>query len=531
MIEIVIKKNIVTIIKEQNPEWEDFVKTYLYKFENVVMPDYLASFGQKGKKLKTVRELRKLYTETQNSIHFSRGLLTLIPTSEYRVSYQVPEEYKSPDISLEEIRNTLKTFPLRDDQCIAVRKCLFARRGVIQMPTATGKSAIITSVIKILQDANPGLKALVIAPTLSTVENIETSFKENDMNFSTFGHPSTRITADITTALVPSLIRFSQKNNNKSFLKDIGLIIYDECHHLKCDTWNELNSLLPNVEYAFGFSALSIDPIEVTMPDIRGVSYDTALIVGSAGRVLMHMDPSYYIKNRIIAQPIVFRLSNQIKLPDGFDETDYPKLVKEGIMQESRTELIANTVKLFSDYGRKVLILVSEKEHAFLLSKVLLNKGIVAHGMSFGAGIGYTIDSKSGFQCTLFGDINPTYKKEKSLEVLNKLKNGEINVLIGTSHLDEGVDISSLDVTILAGGGKKDRRIIQRLGRVLRKSKTGKYAYLIDFTDEGSYVLQKHSHERRQLYLETINIPQELVFDNIDLNTLETKFKKLEGIK
>lgn len=531
MVNIAVKKNIVTIIKDQNPEYENFVRSFLYKFEEMTQLDYLGSKGRKGKKLKTVRELRKLYVETQHSIHFARGLLSLIPTNEYKISYQVPEEYKSPNVSLEEIKNTLKTFPLRDDQCVAVRKCLYARRGVIQMPTATGKSAIITSVIKILQQANPGLKALVIAPTLSTIENIEDSFKKNDMEFSNFGHPITRVCSNITTALVPSLIKFSQKNKDRNFLKGIGLIIYDECHHLKCDTWNELNSLLPNVEYAFGFSALSIDPVEVTVPDIRSVSYTTALIVGSAGKILMHMDPSYYIQNHIIAQPIVFRLHNEIKLPDGFDETDYPKLVKQGIMQEERTDLIADTVKVFQQQGRKVLILVSEKDHAFLLAKALVKKEIYSYGMSFGAGVGYLYEiTQQAFDEDGNPDIVVEHKKEKSLEVLEKLKTGEIDVLIGTSHLDEGVDIANLDVTILAGGGKKDRRIIQRLGRVLRKSKTGKYAYLIDFTDEGSHVLMRHSHERRQLYLETINISQELVFDSVSLEEMQIKFKEFEEI-
>ena len=122
-----------------------------------------------------------------------------------------------------------------------------------------------------------------------------------------------------------------------------------------------------------------------------------------------------------------------------------------------------------------------------------------------------------------------TYDSDDSLEVVRKLGD-HFNVLIATSHLDEGVDIKSLDACILACGGKKDRRIVQRVGRVLRRSKTGRYAYVIDFTDSGSKVLSRQSSSRLNMYKKDIGVPRDLIYDGILVSEIEKEFKKLEGL-
>ena len=101
--------------------------------------------------------------------------------------------------------------------------------------------------------------------------------------------------------------------------------------------------------------------------------------------------------------------------------------------------------------------------------------------------------------------------------------------MLASIHLDEGVDVKQLDACILACSGKKDRRIIQRVGRVLRKSKTGKYAYIIDFTDYGSKVLNKQSNQRLKLYQENIGISNDYIAD-VTVDEVEDKFKRLENL-
>lgn len=676
MVTLIVKNNIV-IVDKSSGNYEDFVFQYLVKYEEVRKLDYFNSTKTK-KRYKTVKERRNLYVEDSNYIYFPRGILTMIPEveSNFNVIYDEDDKVAQIEIDKERIKNSMKLFQLRQDQVVAVVKCLVLKRGVIQLPTATGKSAIITATIKELLRENPKTKILVLAPTLSTVKNINSTFVNNGLDSKVFGHPDKEVTSSVTTSLVQSLISYSNLDNN--FLDQIDAVFYDEClpansqilmtdgscksissiydddsikevmsynidsheyearkilrkfktpynnkfwkvyyvspisgqlegvsltpnhkvftrdrgyvqakdltkddfikidlylartmktflpstfvkvervsrnigskseykynlevegnhnyfaskvlvsncHHLTCDTWNRLNLLLRNVKYSLGFSALSISKSEIYSRDIRDLSYTSSLVVGASGPVIMHMDPSYYIEKGIIALPIIMRIDHKVQLSKEFDETVWSSLVKNGIMSETRTRKVSFIASIFNKYDRKSLILVSEREHAFLISKFLVSLGVLNFGISFGSGTGY-----------LYGGVNSDgtvcYKDFNSLEVLEMLERGDINIVIGTSHIDEGVDIKQLDCIILAGGGRTDRRIIQRVGRVLRKSKTGKYAYIIDFTDDGSKVLSKHSIERLKLYKDVIGVPQNLLYDRIDVRDVEKEFKKLENL-
>lgn len=672
MVKLVVNKNKVYLSK-LDPEFQRFAASFLIKYEEVSKIDYFSS--RKGRKrFKTVKERRDLYTETDEFIIFPRGLLDMIPANEYEVISFTPDAIVTPQVSKDEIRTALDSFDLRDDQVVAVNKGLIARRGVIQLPTATGKSAIITTIIKMLLKSNPDLKALVLAPTLSTVENINKTLVSNGIDSKVFGHPEKSISSPVTTSLVQSLI--SASSDDPTLLDGVGAVFYDEClpsnakillpdltkksiseifnddsitevmsynvgtdqyevkkilrkfktpyndrfwkvyyedpltsktrgvtltpnhklwtprgyvqaqdlttddsirvdipslrgtrllsrtvvrvkrvvknvgsvaefkynievegnhnyfasdvlvsncHHLKCDTWNRLNSLISNAEYSLGFSALSIDKSEIYKTDIRDLSYYASLIVGCSGRVLMHMDPSYYINKGIIALPAVLRVSHQVVFPRDIDESNWSQVSKLGLMSTARTNKIAEISSIFSKYGRKVLILVSEKDYAFYLGNFLGKLGL-KFGVSFGSGKGFVSNGLGHDQETV------DYLSEDSMEVVSQLEKEDFNILIATSHLDEGVDIKSLDACILACGGKKDRRIVQRVGRVLRKSKTGKYAYVVDFTDQGSRVLSRQSRERLNMYKKDIGVPQELIYDGILVSEIEKEFKLLEGL-
>lgn len=681
MVKLIVVKNSVFLPKAQE-DCRRFVLTYLVKYESVSKMDYRAMRQYGTRKLKTVKERRCLFVEDDTFVKFARGILELIPTSEYEVEYNAPDDLITPQLTYEEIKKTPTQFDLRDDQIVAVNKCLLFKRGVIQLPTATGKSVIISSVIKRLSEANPSAKILTLAPTLSTVKNINDTFITNGLDSKVFGHPDKEINSTVTAALVQSLIKQSKKE--PKLLEDINAVFYDEClpynslvllpnfqtvqigdiytddsinevlsynidtdtyeskkiirkyrsefndrfckvyyedklsgklkgitctrnhkiytknrgyvpaeeltpddiikidyeftrnwksllkytyvpvkritlnvgkvakykynievednhnyfannvlvsncHHISCDTWNHLNDLLPNAEYSIGFSALSIDKDEIYIRDFKDLSYTSSLIVGSTGRVLMHMEPSYYIEKGIIAKPIVFRIIHNEPLPSNFDESQWSELSKVGLMSTVRTNKIANLTAVFNKYKRKILILVSERQYAFRISEFLYRYDVTNFGISFGSGEGYTY--KGVTDEVIEGETITTveYNPEDSMDVVDKFNEGNLNILIATSHLDEGVDVKGLDACVLAGGGKKDRRIIQRIGRVLRKTKNGKYAYIIDFTDSASKVLSRQSNSRLKVYKEKLGVTDEFIYE-IPVENFEKEFIKLEQL-
>src|SRR5690606_9995040 len=85
-------------------------------------------------------------------------------------------------------------------------------------------------------------------------------------------------------------------------------------------------------------------------------------------------------------------------------------------------------------------------------------------------------------------------------EVLDDMKEGRLKVLIATSILDEGVDVSGINCLWMAAGGKSFRQVLQRIGRGLRKKDDGSGLEVYDFLDYTQKHLIKHTQERYTYY-------------------------------
>lgn len=68
--------------------------------------------------------------------------------------------------------------------------------------------------------------------------------------------------------------------------------------------------------------------------------------------------------------------------------------------------------------------------------------------------------------------------QQKQIEVLGRFKNGEFNVLIGTSISEEGLDVPAVDYAIFYESVPSEIRAIQRRGRVGRQT-AGKVIFLL----------------------------------------------------
>jgi superfamily II DNA or RNA helicase len=74
------------------------------------------------------------------------------------------------------------------------------------------------------------------------------------------------------------------------------------------------------------------------------------------------------------------------------------------------------------------------------------------------------------------------------------------NILCHNSIVDEGVDISRIEVLVLLAGKKSRRQLLQRVGRGLRRKEGQNKVLIVDFMDYGSRYLEKHSKARVQIY-------------------------------
>ena len=125
------------------------------------------------------------------------------------------------------------------------------------------------------------------------------------------------------------------------------------------------------------------------------------------------------------------------------------------------------------------LVIVNEKEHGgIILDMIKKNSSIWAY--------------------FIHGDKT---SMERQM-ALSDFKEKEVQVLIATSILDEGVDVSGINCVFLAGGGKSMRMILQRIGRGLRRKEGDNQLIVYDFLDRFNDFLEDHSEERLKVYKE-----------------------------
>jgi superfamily II DNA or RNA helicase len=75
-------------------------------------------------------------------------------------------------------------------------------------------------------------------------------------------------------------------------------------------------------------------------------------------------------------------------------------------------------------------------------------------------------------------------------------------VFIASPIFDEGIDVPRVDTVILACGGKSYVKLLQRIGRGMRKKDDGKNELIIiDFIDDTNKYLLKHSDRRIKTYV------------------------------
>lgn len=475
-----------------------------------------------------------LYTTVDGDRHvytFPRGLYSLMERQmggDFRgmeVIDSTTDIYgMSPHEVLEtDIENVLRPhagFSLREDQVLSVQKALFHKRGVIQIPTGGGKTEIMSAIISVLERRCPDIRILVIEPTDVLVNKTTERFNRYHLNATRYKdiRGFGRMGFNVLVAHPTSLLHDTE--DDPTFLHNMSVVFWDECQHCQCDTWMELNSRLPNCEYAIGLSALAVSEDHLTESSLRVLTPDEVLIEGATGPVIVNISPGYYIERGILATPIVVQVMNDmtsLKMPT---ENDWHKLRKRFIEGQERTDLAAGITELFARYDRRILILVGTKNQAKSIAKALAKRGLAGRTVvSFGAGVSHRLDADTGKFIDYDGD-----------DVLSDFDDGRFSILISTSHMDEGVDISNLDVAILASGGKKDRKIVQRVGRALRRNKTGRYAYIVDFLDKGNGVLENHARIRMDLYENTIQIPEDRIFRGQTIDGFERYFRYLEGI-
>jgi len=255
------------------------------------------------------------------------------------------------------------------------------------------------------------------------------------------------------------------------FLKEIEFVIGEEAHEAGGQGYFQTLKHCRRAPYRLALTAT---------PMMRDGESNMRL-VGMFGPIRLDVSEEMLIDRGILAQP-VFKFVETEAPPTLKRSSAWQKAEELGIVKNvSRNKLIAAEAIRAVRWGLPVMILVKRRAHGEVLKSM----------------ISRILSSRVDY---IFGDSNKV-KRDKALA---DLKSGALQVLIGSTILDVGVDVPAVGMLILAGGGKAEVAHRQRIGRGLRAKQFGpNICFVLDFIDRANRHLLGHSKQRRAIVEQT----------------------------
>lgn len=352
---------------------------------------------------------------------------------------------------------------LREEQELALNKMLEYDTGILHAPTGFGKTVISC---KMISERN--VNTLVITHTLQLLRQ----WKERITEFldieevGQIGGGKNNVTNKIDVASIKTIWNNGKLND---VVKNYGMIIIDECHHLAAFTYESAVNTV-NAKYVYGVTAT---------PDRE--NGHTPIIKMQCGDIRYEVDFKKFNKNLNIPMKVYVK-NNHLTFVDK-NITDYTINEINNIIVKDviRSEKIIKDVKEEFENGKNILVLTERIEHIeYFKDKLstLTNNLFLYHG-----GLGKKILKK--------------YDELKE----NIISNNDNKIIIATgSYIGEGFDDSSLDVLFLTMPISGITKVTQYTGRLHRKNKDKKEIIVYDYVDDNFKQTRNMFEKRKKTY-------------------------------
>jgi len=359
------------------------------------------------------------------------------------------------DVSLDGIE-------FRGYQKETIAQAVVRQRGILELPTGSGKTEIAIGITKTL-----GLRTLYLVHTKDLLHQTYDRFiKRGAENVGRVGDGYSEQNANIVIATVQTLSNWFKDaiQTTKWWLAEFECIFLDECHHASANTWYILAMHCHNAFYRFGLSGTPLKRGELANMKLIACIEDA--IYSLPTKDLQKAGDLCPIQINMIENKEV---SYQSKWHDVYSDAV--------VNSEHRNSMIVKlAIKHFLN-GDKVLILVREITHGNNLYNMLDSCGVITTFLKGSV----SSEAREAWKKKFEDDDYPNF------------------VLLATTIFDEGVDLPAVNVIIQGTGGKSEVKTIQRTGRGLRKKLDGGGLTVYDFIDSSEY-LDKYSEQRMRIY-------------------------------
>lgn len=412
----------------------------------------------------------KLIESAENSYAIPRGFLSELVNflNEKSIKFVIDDKRnKNENIKFE------STCVLYDYQQEAVNDVLSEDGGILVAPPGAGKTIIGIDIISRLNQTTLILvhKKQIYSQWIQRIEGFLNTPKR-ELGQISAGKKT--IGKKITVAMIQTLAK-SENIVDELGLKNIGLVLVDECHHIPAKTFRKVITKL-NPYYLYGLTAT---------PNRK--NNDEKLIYIFLGKILHTISKNFSIQSQNEkSKPennnetkIIIR-NTGIDVPFKIKTDNFQILSKIITFDSNRNQLIITDIIREANSGNKCLVLTERKEHVEILSYY----------------------PKGQFEIIILtGDLTEKQKNEK----LKQIESGNFQILIATGQLiGEGTDFPNLNCLFLVYPFAFEGKLIQYIGRIQRGQNCSGTIY--DYRDIKIDYLEKFYKKREKYYKKNFSL-------------------------
>lgn len=349
---------------------------------------------------------------------------------------------------------------LRDNQQEAVNVLASNSNGVLSATTAFGKTVTAIGLI-----AKHGVNTLVLVHTKALLDQwvkaleqfltIDTIPEENERKrkrrkplspIGTLSSTGNKLHGIIDIALMQSCI---SDNEVKTFVKEYGMVIADECHHVSAVNFEQILKTV-NARYVYGLTATPI----------RKDGHQPIIFM-QCGPIRYSADAKAQMLSQSFERLLVPRFTPF--RPIVGSDLSYTKVAQQLAEDEYRNLYIVKDVIEVLKEGRSPIILTSRTSHVSILAELLK-----PHCPNV---------------ITLIGSESTKDKRQK-MEHLQSIPSSEQLVIVATGkYVGEGFDYARLDMLFLVSPVAWKGIVAQYAGRLHREYKGKQDVQIYDYID------------------------------------------------
>lgn len=307
------------------------------------------------------------------------------------------------------------------------------RSVLFQMPTGTGKTVLFSQIVKLGFDNNR--RILIVVHRKELVEQITEKLTARKVPV---GHIVAGMKADYTqTVQVASIQTLSRREHPEA-----NLIIIDECHHAKAETYKKLWDIYPDAK----FLGVTATPVRLS-----GEGFDDLF-----DELIVSMPTQKFIEQGYLC-PVTHLVCSNPNLSDVKQKQgDYITKMLSGVMMDN--SIMSDLIESYKEksMGKTAIVFAVDVEHSQSIVKRYNEENIFA------------------------AHIDATTPKSERASILNDFKAGKIKVVSNVEIITEGFDFPECEVVQLARPTKSLSLYLQMVGRAMRPSKNKKEGIILD---------------------------------------------------